>query len=241
MEQVSIRTTQNVTLDYEVASLGDRIIACLIDYGVFFIYWIIVTIILSATGMAYREDSYFLSIFLMSPIFLYDLLMEWLFNGQSLGKMAMRIKVVKVDGTQPSVGSYFIRHLLRVVDSSLWFWTIGTFVILATGTGQRLGDLAAGTAVVRTVRRTRIYDTILHRVDETYVPAFPQVAMLTDRDIATIKDVMIICSRTRNWEGLRSLTIKVKEVMQVNPNIPDFQFLNIVIKDYTNTNLESAS
>jgi uncharacterized RDD family membrane protein YckC len=235
MEQVSITTTQNVALDYEVATLGDRIIATLIDYGVYVVYWIIITIIVNIFGGYGSYEDPFLWIFLSAPVLLYDLLMEWIFNGQSLGKMAMRIKVVKIDGTRPSIGSYLIRNLLRFVDSTLWFWTIGTFTILATGTGQRLGDLAAGTTVVRSVRRTRIYDTILHRIDPNYIPAFPQVHRLTDRDIATIKDVMIICSRTRNWNGLRDLSIRVKEVMEVNPNIPDFQFLNIVIKDYTNS------
>lgn len=235
MEQVSIPTTQNVPLDYEVASLGDRMLATLIDYGVFLGYGIVGSLIASIIGGAGLMNDPWFAIFFWTPALLYDLFLEWLCNGQSVGKMAMKIRVVKIDGTRPSIGSFMIRQFLRIVDSGLWFWTFGSFTILATGTGQRLGDLAANTTVIRTKRPTRIYDTILHRIDPNYIPAFPSVAKLTDRDIATIKDVMIMCAKTRNWDGLSALAKKVKEVMEVDPKIPDFQFLNIVIKDYTNT------
>ncbi len=232
MEQVSISTTQNVTLDYEVASIGDRILATLIDYGIFAVYFAIAAFFVAASGGA----DYFMERFLFSaPFLLYDILMEWFCNGQSVGKMVMKIRVVKIDGTRPSIGSFLLRNILRLLDSLLSVFSIGTAAILATGTGQRVGDLAAGTTVIRTTRRTRIYDTILHRIDPNYIPAFPQVHMLTDRDISTIRDVMIVCSRTRNWDGLRALSIRVKEVMDINPNIPDYQFLNLVIKDYTNS------
>lgn len=234
MDQISIKTTQNVAIDYEVATLLDRGVALLIDYGVILLYYMIFTIMMNAAGYwDWQSDQTIVTVFLVPPS-LYAMMMEIFFNGKTVGKMVMRIKVIKVDGSRPSVGSIVIRNLLRVVDSLLWFWTVGAFTILATGTGQRLGDLAARTSVVRTQRRKRLYDTILHRIDPNYIPVFPQVAALTDRDIATIKDVMIICSRTRNWEALRMLTARTKEVMQVETSMPDFQFLNTVIKDYTN-------
>ena len=236
MEQVSIRTTQNVSVDYEVASLFDRGMAWMIDIGIFLLYYLVVIMgILVAPSWA---DDPFYMITITSPIWLYDMVMEILANGQSVGKMAMKIKVIKVDGTQPSIGSYILRNLLRFVDSLLWFWSIGAFTILATGTGQRLGDLVAGTTVVRTTRKRKVHDTILHRLDPNYQPSFPQVVNLTDRDVSTIRDVMIICSRTRNWEALRLVSNRTKEVMGIQSKMPDFQFLNTVIKDYTNYNFD---
>ena len=238
MDQISIPTTQNVSIDYEVASLVDRGVAQLIDWGIFLLYFMIINIILSVSGNYRVWDEPFFWIAIPAPIYLYDLLMETFFNGRSVGKMAMRIKVIKVDGTQPSFGSILIRNMLRPIDGLLWFYTLGSITILASGTGQRLGDIMARTTVVRMQRKKRLYDTILHRVDPYYMPMFPQVINLTDKDIATIKDVMIICSRTRNWEALRMLTARTKEVMGVDSPMPDFQFLNTVIKDYTNYNFE---
>jgi len=238
MEQVSIPTTQNVYIDYEVATLVDRGVATLIDYGIFLLYFLIVNVVAGVISSRLLMEEPFFGIAILAPIYLYDLLMETFFNGRSVGKMAMRIKVIKKDGTRPSFGSFLVRNILRPVDGPAWLYAIGSLSILATGTGQRMGDLAAGTTVIRMQRKKRLYDTILHRVDPYYRPMFPQVMNLSDRDIATIKDVMIICSRTRNWEALRMLTARTKEVMGVESGLPDFQFLNTVIKDYTNYNFE---
>jgi len=226
------------TIDYEVATLVDRGVATLIDWGIFLLYLMLVNIIASIVSWRLLWEEPFFEIAIWAPIYLYDVTMETLFNGRSVGKMAMRIKVIKVDGTRPSFRSFLVRNALRPVDGILWVYTIGSLFILATGTGQRLGDIVADTTVIRMQRKKRLYDTILHRVDPYYRPMFPQVMNLTDKDIATIKDVMIICSRTRNWDALRMLTARTKEVMGVESPMPDFQFLNTVIKDYTNYNFE---
>ena len=73
--------------------------------------------------------------------------MELFNHGQSLGKMAMKIRVVKKDGTSPSIGDFFMRWLLQIIDMGFSF--IGALVILLTKNSQRLGDLAAGTMVIR--------------------------------------------------------------------------------------------
>src|SRR5690606_34920667 len=106
------------------------------------------------------------------PVIFYHLLCEVFMDGQTFGKKAIDIKVVKLDGSQPSVGSYFLRWLLQIVDLP-FFGAIGIITILVNGKGQRVGDLAAGTTVISLKHRTGIKDTILARpvmADHDYTP-----------------------------------------------------------------------
>ncbi len=238
METVSIPTTQNVSVDYELASIGDRMVATLIDYGMFVAYWLIVTIVLSILQISFWMNDYFFTVIIMMPIFLYDLVCEIFFNGKSMGKRVMNIKVIKIDGTQPSLGSYLLRWIFRIIDSMLYMWCIGVITILANGKGQRLGDIAARTTVIKTRRKTRLHDTILRPVDPNYQIVFPQVANLTDRDISIIKEVVILARKNHNWSAISDLTKQVKEVMGVKTNMPDFQFLNTITLDYSNYKFE---
>ena len=81
------------------------------------------------------------------PAIFYHFLMELFNHGQSVGKMVMRIRVVKKDGTTPGIGDFFMRWLLQLVD--LGFSGVGALVILISKNSQRLGDLAAGTMVIQ--------------------------------------------------------------------------------------------
>ena len=81
------------------------------------------------------------------PALFYHFLMELFNHGQSVGKMVMRIRVVKKDGTTPGIGDFFMRWLLQLVD--LGFSGVGALVILISKNSQRLGDLAAGTMVIQ--------------------------------------------------------------------------------------------
>lgn len=249
MAKVEIGTTQNVYVDYEVATVGDRIVAVLIDYGVFIAYYFVAFGILIGSGVTFQSP--FLYVVVGFPPLIYDLLCEILFNGQSLGKRVMNIKVIKLDGTQPTIGSYFIRHIMRLIDSpsfltiSLGVWWIGFMSVLSTGRGQRLGDIAAGTTVIKLSRKTRLHNTILHyQVDPNYNPVFAQVSNLSDRDIGTIKSVVRQCMRTKNFNALQLLTNKVKETMGLTPaqvgQMRDLDFLHIVVKDYSNYKFETA-
>jgi len=68
-------------------------------------------------------------------------------GGQTLGKKAMGIKVVNKDGTEIDMAESLIRNILRIVDYLPFFYILGIIMILVTDSGQRIGDLAAGTVV----------------------------------------------------------------------------------------------
>ena len=231
--KVQILTTQNVEIEYETASLGERIGATLIDMLILFAYSFVVLAGV-VQSIAHRSDdtAFTLMVVLVLPVLLYDLLCEIFMDGQSLGKKALKIKVVKLDGTQPGIGSYLLRWLLRFVEVWGSSGVIAAVVILVNGKGQRLGDLAAGTTVVKLKPTATLADTIFAQIDPDYVPTFPQVTRLNDRDIAVIKEVINSREQRQNPVVLNTLVRKVKEVLEVDTDLSAPKFLKTVVKDY---------
>ena len=101
---VSIRTSQNVVLEYEPASIGDRILATLLDYLVF-LGWVLLAFAVPA-GLGMRIGTFY-GVIGALPIFFYDLLCEYFLNGRSVGKLAIGTRVVMLDGSQPGLGRIF--------------------------------------------------------------------------------------------------------------------------------------
>lgn len=232
MDNIKIQTTQNVDIEYEVASIGDRILATLLDY-VFFLAYFLIFIVIGALTNGAIFNSIALNIIYFLPILFYDLVCEAVFQGKSFGKMIMKIKVVKVDGTQANFGAYLLRWLLRIVDTRLFSGVIALIAIVANGKGQRVGDMAAGTTVIKMKQKVTLNDTILNKVKPDYTVVFPEVNKLTDNDIDIIKDVMRVSMRTNNVAAIKRLAEKTKETMGITVTLPDAQFLTTVVKDYS--------
>ena len=230
MGKVRIQTAQNVDIEYEVASVGDRILAYLIDVVIILSYIILVALL---TFLGSK-----VVVLLYLPILLYDLLLEILMDGQSFGKRQRQIKVVKLDGSQPGIGSYLLRWLLRLIDLSLFSGGVALITILINGKGQRLGDIAAGTAVVKLKQRATLDGTIFVEVGADYIPVFPLVAGLDAGAIATVKEVLQTTARQgkRGMDDPEQLLAKTKEVLEgalgLSSELPPRDFLTTVIKDY---------
>lgn len=232
MDNIRIETAQNVDIEYEVASVGDRILATLLDYLFFLAYALLLLVLASIIGYEYFSSWAIITLITL-PLLFYDLLCETFLQGRSFGKIILKIKVVKVDGTQATFGAYLLRWLLRIVDTKIFSGVIALVVILANGKGQRIGDIAAGTTVIKMKQKVQLSDTIFNKVVPDYTIVFTQVSKLTDNDISIIKDVMKVCLKSGNYEALNKLAVKTKETMSVNVNMPDIQFLNTVIQDYS--------
>ncbi len=156
-----LSTPENVDLHLELAGVGNRILACVID--TLLTYAIIICVILGLALLAYLGDSfplpsesktvafYYLlaaGILLVLVInFGYSIFFEGMWRGQSPGKRLAQIRVIEQNGQTVSWTSVIIRNLIRVVDVGLAL--IGLVVMLVDKNERRLGDLAAGTLVIR--------------------------------------------------------------------------------------------
>ena len=148
MRTIEITTTQNVTIEYELAGVRDRIVAFLIDS---IIMWgsIFILLILYEVSIGQFTPGYSFYI-VMVPIFLFYTLFSELFgNGQSWGKKAMGIKVVQISGAEGGMSDYLIRWTFRMVDIYLSLGSVATLLISSTEKAQRLGDVVANTAVIK--------------------------------------------------------------------------------------------
>ncbi|HEY4194582.1 MAG TPA: RDD family protein, partial [Mucilaginibacter sp.] len=181
MQTIKITTSQNIDIDYEVAGLGERILARLIDLGILALLFFIGMFAGSVAG-AYADSRTFLIISLVAygVIFVfYDLVFEIFMNGQSIGKRIMKIKVISLDGSQPRVSQYLLRWLFRIVDFALMEPGLVALVAAAISEKpQRVGDIVAGTMLIRTVPRTQIDSIVFMPMYDGYQPVFKETGQL---------------------------------------------------------------
>ncbi|MCR5888995.1 RDD family protein [Hymenobacter sp. J193] len=232
MSTIRVQTTQNVSLEYETASVGERILATIIDYLVLFA-WIIVLFLLLSWLEPGKNVMIGLGIVLMAlPYLLYDVVCEVFFNGQTIGKKARHIKVIRIDGTTPRFGDYLLRWLLRPIDVSLMYGLVAIIAIVAGGKGQRLGDMAAGTAVISTKPRQPGGALAPQFPQASYVVVFPQASLLADHDVATIRQLLYKGLERENYLLLNEVANKVKNLTGIQTEIPDEAFLRTIIRDH---------
>ncbi len=196
---------------------------------------------------------------LLIPVLLYHVLLEITMNGQSIGKKVMGIRVVNEIGGRPSISQFLIRWLLRVSD--LWIAILliivistpglgqnmeTTFVVLAalaflitdivlvvsSKKGQRIGDILAKTILIRINTNSNIEDTVFVNVADSYVPSFPQIMQLSDKDINAIKSILETARKKGDFNMAEAACYKIKSHLKIESGMPPFDFLDVLLKDY---------
>jgi len=229
MSNFDILTSQNVALNYDVAGVGNRIAAAGIDY-IFVGIWAILVSILVQSSL-HITNPFVLALF-YSPLVYYQLVMEIFFNGQSAGKMIMKIRVMKTDGSSPSVGAYLLRWIFRLVDITLSMGSIAIILIAFTEKAQRLGDLTAGTTVIRLKAKTRLRELVPVQSLINYQPVYHEVVALSDQDIRLLKKVLFKPSARQDPWLADKMAAHIKKVTGISTGLADRQFLEVILADY---------
>lgn len=240
MSELAVTTTQNVDIVFRAAGMAERVFASLIDWIFKLLYALFAFYIFD---QALGVDQYLGNLdqwsamaivsLMMLPVMLYSLFFEARYEGQTPGKMLMGIKVVKIDGYQAGFTEYLIRWLFRFIDTIIGNGIIGIILIGVTKKSQRLGDMAAGTAVIALRRRIGISHTILEDIGQDYEPVYPLVVRLSDNDVRIIKESWGRARKTEDPELTLKLRRKVESVTGIQKQEPtDSEFLDRIIKDY---------
>ncbi len=204
------------------------------------------------------ENLHWLYIFMiLGPLFFYHIIMEIMLNGQSVGKKIMQLRVVNENGGRASISQFFIRWMLRDV----WFLLIlmmglgkeyagektqavflviavvGYFIadiilVVSSKKGQRIGDLLAKTILIRTQTKGDIEDTVFVEVADSYVPSFPQIMKLSDKDINSIKSILETARKRGDYVMAESAAAKIKSHLKIESGMAAFDFLDVLLKDY---------
>ncbi|MBK6933474.1 MAG: RDD family protein [Saprospirales bacterium] len=242
-KSIEITTTQNVTIEYDLARLRDRGLAWFLDLVIVVLgYFIGLQLLQLILGNWLAENSGLEMAAVALPFlayFMYNILFEIWNTGQTPGKLAMGIKVVRLDGKDPEWSDMVLRAVLQLVDSLFSFGVIGAVLIKTTGKSQRLGDMAANTAVIKiqsSPYQFRLQDIRSISTLETYKPVYPQVRNLSERDMIFIKTTLSRLQRYPNpahEEAVEHLVSHLMPILDIQKRPANrIDFLKTLLRDY---------
>lgn len=205
MKSIEFESAQNVKIEYELASVAQRAAAAMIDFFAFAIYFLICSMVMGFPN--YFDSNYgselFIQLLLVKiPWIFYNPTIEYLTQGQSLGKYILGIRVVTISGERPGLREVFTRWIFKgdflwiSADFFLLFWFgIGILGIIYAGTSerrQRMGDVMANTIVIKNKSSIRytLKDVLSIKSQDNYTPVYSDVVKLTDEDMLLIKNTI---------------------------------------------------
>jgi uncharacterized RDD family membrane protein YckC len=195
-QEYAVDTPENVTFAQEVAGIGNRFIAALIDSGVIFAALVLLNLIIvvglgalgSMDSVSAVEDApadwiegFILALYALINFLIfwgYYVLFEYLWNGQTPGKRLVHIRVVRMDGNPAGIVEVMVRNLVRIVDFLPSGYGLGMLVMFFNRQARRLGDFAAGTLVIK--ERADVQLRSLMTVDTLGQPALQSDAEPVD-------------------------------------------------------------
>ncbi|MEM9990156.1 MAG: RDD family protein [Bacteroidota bacterium] len=242
MQNIDLRTTQNVAINYELASLRERVLAFCIDMLIVLVTYVILALSIFGAFSDWLTSGMFWSVLgglgPFAAFILYSLVSEIAANGQSWGKKALGLRVVRIDGRTPSWSDYLLRAVFYLLDGFLSLGAIGMVFITSTTKNQRLGDISANTTVIQTKNRTTISLQNLLKIDsiEAYKPSYPQVRQLQEKDMLFIKSALERIQAHPSVAHQLALSELVQHLVQLldlssTPDNPE-DFLKTLIRDY---------
>ncbi|HEY4786442.1 MAG TPA: RDD family protein [Bacteroidales bacterium] len=231
MRKINITTTQNVTIEYELATVMERTLSAILD--IVFIY--VGSLILYGILSIFVSFNYL--VISIPGSFFYHLLMESLNHGQSLGKKIFKIRVVKINGERPGFFDFMMRTTFRLIDITMTLGSLAMITISSSEKGQRLGDFLADTTIIRLINVNRFSLSQLLSIDalKSYNPVYPDVIKFKEEEMLLIKETLERYKKYPNNNHIVALQNLIKKIEgQLNVVAPrdKIQFLNTLIRDY---------
>lgn len=246
MLQVKLDTGFNIEVDFVITPFHKRLFSWMIDSVIIISYFLVGRKLLG--GILDDEEWEWLSVLFGLPPLFYYLICELLMNGQSVGKKALGIKVITMDGGQPTLSQYLIRWVFRLADFPIWvfiaivygalpwwcalFLFAGIACVIITPHSQRIGDLVAGTIIIDTRTHTSWEDTVFTELEHNYQPRFPQVMRLSDKDINTLKSIIGAVKKKSDYDLSHRIGERIKSQLHIESDQDSLEFLETLLKDY---------
>src|SRR5882724_10560234 len=159
-ETLIIETPERVPLHFALASIGNRFIACALDHTIQVVVLasLVIAYAVISDGLSFAKSIESLPKWVVAIMIVivfvvidgYFAFFEWLWSGQTPGKRWLKLRVIREDGRPITFFEAMVRNLLRDFDiMPIPFYSVGLVSIFASAKDQRVGDLVAGTVVVR--------------------------------------------------------------------------------------------
>lgn len=217
MAVLKLPTSFNIDLEFEVPEFHRRMFAWILDL-ILQVFYLIIAYRLYDEYMrahineiTFENDPWIQRIIIL-PVILYHIICEITMNGQSVGKRLLGMRIVNENGGRASISQFLIRSLIRTSDYMIliiivygamfgpyiiWILlgSIGLLItdiilVVSNKKSQRLGDILAHTILVNTRTKGSMEETVFMEVSDNYVPVFPQIMKLSDKDINAIKSIL---------------------------------------------------
>ena len=239
MPAVTIHTAQNVRIDYETAGIGLRIGAFAIDAIVVLISFVL--LLLTVGWLRIGIDVFVLREYLaLFYLILYFFLSEMLTRGQTVGKKILKLRVIRLDGEDPTPGDFLVRAVFLLLDVVFTSGILAVLLIVTGQQNQRLGDLIARTVVIQTRHfgGVTLRDILTIRKRTEHTARFPAVQRLTDADMLLVKQALARHRLYGNPAHRKALSLLADRMSQLL-DIPaaerpssDEQFMETLLLDY---------
>ena len=232
MKVIDITTSHNIVVRYELATLLQRILSTIIDMGIM----VFITLVLSFI-FGVLELFSVLTVLVFLVFVFYHLLFEMFYGGQTIGKKLLNIQVINFQGKSPNPNEVLQRWVYRIIDITLSFGTLAAIYITTSSNNQRIGDLMAGTSVIKKRPEKLVSLKHVDRINErNHEVAYPEIKVYEEQRILFIKETL---DRHRNHPNdstrkvLSQLAIKIQEDLNIDQkNRNNVDFLSTLIKDY---------
>lgn len=265
MGLLKVQTAQNVEFDFSIGNAGQRILAALLDLIVIGVYiWLMQFTFSTLLNVEFfqGDPSILFFFIIVLPPMLYLPVCEYFWNGRTVGKYLLKLRVVRFDGSSATLSEFILRWLVRTIDVKLGFLFIffipryasseaeqtviylalffmiipfplvGILFMIFTKHTQRLGDLVANTVVVRKTKPFSLEDTILRTTEQNYQPAIHNVMKLSDKDIYIIKNVLDDLKKNQDYTNAIELSEKAKKLLDITEAYKPVELLRKILNDY---------
>lgn len=226
-ENLFVDTPENITFGYQIAGIGSRFLAALVDTTIILLLQILVNMVLimvlakgaDLKGMLSSGDfltssaSWVIALMGLISFFFfwgYYIFFEMLWNGQSPGKSLAKLRVIRADGTPITLTESIVRNLVRLIDFLPIYYGIGVVSMFINSQSRRLGDLAAGTLVIResaeklTLKSLGVVDLHLPASSSNAAPILDAASQKYALERLTQQDIQMIESFLARREGLNN-------------------------------------
>ena len=229
-ESLVIETPERVPIEFSIASIGNRFIAVLIDHFIQVITYALVIYVgawllsldQSSRGLDQFESWVIVVMIIVSSVLFsgYFIIFEWLWNGQTPGKRLMKLRVIRDDGRPVVFWESLARNILRLADALpggvVPIYSVGLITIFLSKRDQRIGDLFAGTIVIRETKdevpsfddifADEVGDSALRRVQP--VTSFTgDLTLITEDEIHVVENFLRrrwdLVEKQRKWMAWR--------------------------------------
>ena len=228
MQTVEITTSHNIVIRCEVASTLQRIIAWFIDLFVLIVYSVIISSLLHV--------EFFYWIFMFPAWMFYHFFWEVFNNGQSPGKMLIRLRVVNLRGRTPRIIDYFTRWMFRMVDIAFTAGSLATMLISSSKKNQRMGDVLAQTLVIKVRNENSVTLESIRNIKSDQEFLYPSITAFSDKDMMLLKQSLIRYRESpsdQNKDVLLSISQKISEHLDIDLKRKNIsEFLDRVLLEY---------